>query len=390
MFTAAPASWPNPAPSADGRIRIGYFSADFHDHATMHLMAGFFRCHDRSQFDVRLYSYGPRREADAARTALVDRADAFTDIRELRDAEAVALTRADGLDIAVDLKGYTLGTRSRLFGHRLAPVQVSWMGYPGTIGHACMDYFLADAVTMPPGAEVFFSEKIVRLAGCYQANDDARAIVPDPRRRADWGLRDGAFVFASFNQAYKVSPREWAIWMELLAKVEGSVLWQLSTNPWAEGNLRREAAVRGIDPARLVFAAALPHAEHLGRLVHADLFLDTCAVNAHTTASDALWAGLPVLTKAGEQFAARVAASLLHAIGLPELVTTTEAEYAALALELATDPARLAALRARLAANRTSQPLFDTKGYTARIECAFETMQRRYRDGLAPDHFAVD
>lgn len=390
MFAAAPASWPEPAPAADGRIRIGYFSADFHDHATMHLMAGFFRHHDRARFDVRLYSYGPRRDGDTARRALLAHADAFTDIRDLRDDEAVALARRDGLHIAVDLKGYTLGTRTRLFGHRLAPVQVGWMGYPGTAGHPCIDYFLGDPVTLPAGAEVFFSESIVRLAHSYQVNDDARAIVPDARTRADWGLPETGFVFASFNQAYKVSPREWAVWMDLLARVEGSVLWQLSIHPQAEANLRREAQARGIDPARLVFAPALPHAEHLGRLVHADLFLDTFAVNAHTTASDALWAGLPLLTLAGDQFAARVAASLLHAVGLPELVTTSEADYAALALALATDAPRLAGLRARLAANRTTHPLFDTAATTARVERAFEAMHRRRLDGLAPAPFAVE
>lgn len=390
MFPAAPADMPCPAPAADGRIRIGFFSADFHNHATMYLMAGFFRELDRSRFDVRLYSYGPRREEDYTRAALRGQVDGFTEIGALRDEDVVALARADDLDIAVDLKGYTRGTRTRLFGHRLAPVQVAFMGYPGTIGHPCMDYFVADHVTMPPGAEADFSEKIVRLAHCYQANDDQRAIVADSRSRTDWGLPEQGFVFASFNHTYKISPAEWDIWMGLLRDVEGSVLWLLRSNPWAEDNLRRAAQARGVDPARLVFSPSVAHGEHLGRLVHADLFLDTFAVNAHTTASDALWAGLPVLTVAGRQFCARVAASLLHAVGLPELAAASPSEYADLALGLARDPASLGELRARLAANRARSPLFDTIGYTRRVESAFTEMHRRQQAGLLPAAFDVD
>lgn len=390
MFPAAPASLPDPAPAADGRIRIGYFSADFHNHATMYLMAGFFREHDRDRFDVRLYSYGPRREEDYTRAGLRGHVDGFTEIGAMRDEDVVALARADQLDIAVDLKGYTRGTRTRLFGHRLAPVQVSYMGYPGTIGHACMDYFIADHVTIPPGAERDFSEKIVRLAHSYQANDDRREIVPDTRGRAGWGLPEDGFVFASFNHTYKISPQEWDIWMGLLRDVPGSVLWLLRSNVWAEANLRQQAQARGIDPERLVFSPSVPHGEHLGRLVHADLFLDTFAVNAHTTASDALWAGLPVLTLAGRQFAARVAASLVHAAGLPEMAVESAGDYAALALALARDPARLAAIRSRLAEARATCPLFDTRAYTRRVEEAFTEMHRRRRHGLPPAHFAVD
>ncbi|MEE4451819.1 tetratricopeptide repeat protein [Novosphingobium resinovorum] len=389
MFPQVAGPLPDPPPAPDGRIRIGYFSADFHDHATMHLMAGFFRAHDAARFAAHCFSYGPMREADAARRALRAQAESFTAIAAMRDEDVVALARAQGLDIAVDLKGYTLGTRTRLFGHRLAPVQVSWMGYPGTIGHASMDYMIADRVTVPPGAEAFLDEKVVRLAHCYQANDDARPIAADRRGRQGWGLPPKGFVFASFNQCYKISPAEWDVWMTLLREVEGSVLWLLRTNPWAEANLQREAAARGVDPARLVFAAPLPHAEHLGRLVHADLFLDTFAVNAHTTASDALWAGLPVLTLAGYQFAARVAASLVHAIGLPEMAVESREAYAATALALARDPERLTALRARLAANRSTHPLFDTIGYTRRVEQAFAEMHRRRLDGLAPEAFEV-
>ncbi len=389
-FTEGQQSFPDPPPSCDGRIRIGYFSADFHDHATMYLMSGLFREHDRSRFDIRLYSYGPRREGDAARAALRGQIDAFIEIGHLADAAVVDRARADGLDIAVDLKGYTRGTRTALFGRRLAPVQVSYMGYPGTLGHPCMDYFIADAVSLPPGLEVWFTEKIVRLPHSYQANDDRRIIVPDRRGRRAWGLPEHGFVFCCFNHSYKIGPGAFTIWMRLLGAVEGSVLWLLRSNPGAEQNLRREAAARGIDPARLVFAESVPHGEHLGRLALADLFLDTFAVNAHTTASDALWGGLPVLTMAGRQFAARVAASLVHAVGLPALAAPDRDAYEAAALALARDPDALGTLRDRLAANRLTAPLFRTAVYTRRVEAAFEEMHRRRLAGLLPDHFDVD
>ncbi|QDK33945.1 tetratricopeptide repeat protein [Sphingomonas sp. IC081] len=388
-FGAAPETLPDPAPSTDGRIRLGYFSADFHDHATMYLMSGLCREHDRSRFDIRLYSYGPRAESDASRIELRRHAGAFTEIGHLTDLQVRELARGDGLDIAVDLKGYTRGTRSAMFGQRLAPVQVSHMGYPGTIGHPCIDYFVADAVALPPGGEAGFSEKIVRLAGCYQANDERRAIIPDTRSRTDWGLPEDGFVFCCFNHTYKISPAEFAIWMRLLEQVPGSVLWLLRSNAWAEANLRRHAEAHGIGPARLVFTKGIAHGEHLGRLAHADLFLDTFNVNAHTTASDALWAGLPVLTLTGRQFAARVATSLVHAVGLPEMAVSDAAAYEQTALALARDPQRLADLRTRLAQSRTAAPLFRTIDYTRRLEAAFAEMHRRRLDGQPPDHFEV-
>nr|WP_086493562.1 tetratricopeptide repeat protein [Novosphingobium panipatense] len=388
-FGPPPQSLPIPTLSADGRIRIGYFSADFHDHATMYLMSGLFREHDRSRFDIRFYSYGPRCDGDPSRRALRGHADAFTEIGHLTDAEVVDRARADGLDIAVDLKGYTRGTRTALFGQRLAPVQVSYMGYPGTIGHPCMDYFIGDAVSLPPGGEAWFTEKIVRLPHCYQANDDRRIIAPDRRGREGWGLPERGFVFCCFNHTYKICPDAFDIWMRLLGQVDGSVLWLLRSNRWAEDNLRREAMARGIDPARLVFSAGVPHGEHLGRLALADLFLDTFAVGAHTTASDALWSGLPVLTMTGHQFAARVATSLVHAVGLPELAVPDRNSYEATALALAHDPRGLRDLRERLAAHRLTSPLFRTADYTRGVEAAFEQMHRRRLAGLSPDHFEV-
>ncbi|MBT0667902.1 tetratricopeptide repeat protein [Novosphingobium profundi] len=390
MFAPRPATLPSPEPASDGRIRLGYFSADFHNHATMYLVSGLFREHDASRFDVHLYSYGPQQEEDACRARLKTEVVHFTEIGAMADDDVLALARADNLDIAIDLKGFTRGTRSRLFGQRLAPVQVSYMGYPGTLGHPSIDYFIADAHALPPGGEAHFTEKIVRLAGSYQANDNTRAIVPDTLGRAGWNLPETGFVFASFNHTYKISPAEWDIWMRLLRGIEGSVLWLLRSNPWAEANLKAEAQARGVDPARLVFAPSVPHAEHLGRLALADLFLDTFAVNAHTTASDALWAGLPVLTLTGRQFAARVATSLLHAADLPELACASAADYEASALALARKPERLQELRARLAARRLHCPLFDTAAYVARFERALEAMHARHLAGEAPDHFEVD
>lgn len=388
-FPAVSPNMPIPLPASDGRIRIGYFSADFHNHATMYLLAGLLREHDRSRFAIHAYSYGPVREDDAMRHHVRAHTDSFTEIGGLSDEEVVAQARADGLDIAVDLKGFTLGTRSSMFAHRLAPVQVNYLGFPGSLGHPAFDYFIADAISAPPGYEVHFDEKLVRLADCYQPNDDQRIIVADTGGRAAHGLPENGFVFASFNHAYKISPREFDIWMRLLAKVEGSVLWLLRSNRWAEGNLAREALARGVDPARLVFADPLEHSHHLGRLAHADLFLDCLAVNAHTSASDALWAGLPVLTAAGRQFPARVAASLLHAIGLPDLAVKTETEYEAKALDLATSPERLDDVRRRLADGRQNAPLFRSVDYARKLEAAFASMHERRLDGRKPEHFSI-
>ena len=292
----------------------------------------------------------------------------------MADHAIADLARGHELDIAIDLKGYTRQSRPGLFALRLAPVQIAYLGYPGTMGADFIDYLIADPVVIPDGEKRFYTEKLLFLPNSYQPNDNRREIAQAGSSRADFGLPGDGFVFCCFNQNYKITPREFDIWMRLLGRVDGSVLWLLRSNEWAEANLRREARARGIDPDRLVFAGKLPHGEHLARHAHADLFLDTFNVNAHTTASDALWAGLPIVTRAGRQFAARVAASLLAAVGLPELIAGTDEAYEALALDLATDPDRLAAIRAKLAANRLSQPLFDTVGYTRDFEAALETV----------------
>ena len=377
---------PTPAPSTPGpRLRIGYFSADFHQHATAHLMAEMFERHDRSRFEVMAFSFGPD-QRDAMRARLLPCFDRFLDVAALPDAQAAALARRLGVDIAVDLKGYTQDARLGILAHRAAPVQASYLGYPGTLGAPFIDYLLADTVLVPPSSQHHYAEKIVYLPGSYQVNDSNRAIAAATPSRTSQGLPEAGFVFCCFNNSFKITPACFAGWMRLLHQVPGSVLWLLEDNAGAIANLRQHAAATGIAPARLVFAPRLPAPEHLARHRLADLFLDTHPYNAHTTASDALWAGLPVLTCPGESFAARVAASLLHAVGLAELAAPTPAAHEAQALHLATNPEELAALRQRLAANRATAPLFDAARFTRNLEAAFLAMHSRHAAGLPPEH----
>ncbi len=371
------------AARAPRRLRIGYFSADFHDHATLFLMSGLLREHDPDRFEVVCYSYGAR-QSGFLRDAAMQDVDRFVDVRGWRDGDIVEFAKRDSLDIAIDLKGFTREHRLGLFAHRLAPVQVSYLGYPGTLGTDFIDYIVADEVVVPDAARPYYTERVLYLPNCYQPNDDMRVIDATPTTRADFGLPEDAFVFASFNASYKIGPREFDIWMRLLEAVPRSVLWLLAPGDTTRDNLRRAARARGVHDTRLVFAGNLPQAQHLARQRHADLFLDSFNVNAHTTASDALWAGLPVLTRAGLQFAARVAASLLHAMDLPDLVTQTDAAYEARAIELANDPAALAMLRTRLAERIRTAPLFDTRRYARDFERGLEAIWARSAAGLPP------
>lgn len=380
-----------PPPRPDirrSKLRIGYFSADFHDHATMYLMAKLFEAHDRSRFEIHAFSYGPERQ-DAMRARLMRSVDRFHDVRTSTDRAVAALAREQAIDIAVDLKGYTQYSRSGIFAHRAAPIQINYLGYPGSMGADFIDYIVADRVVIPDDHRDGYAEKILRLPASYQVNDDSRTIADAPVNRAALGLPERGFVFCSFNNSYKISPAEFDIWMRLLGRVEGSVLWLLRDNRHAEANLRREAAERGVDAARLIFADRAPLPEHLARHRAADLFLDSFKVNAHTTASDALWAGLPLITRPGDGFASRVAASLLHAIGLPDLIAESMEDYERLALAIATDPARLASIRARLGANLSTAPLFDSQRFTRHIERGYELAFGRYLNGLGPDHIDV-
>jgi predicted O-linked N-acetylglucosamine transferase (SPINDLY family) len=355
------------------RLVIGYASADFHDHATAHLMVGLLEAHDRGRFAVRLYSYG-RADDSAWRRRLATAADAFVDLRALSLCEAAARIRADGVHLLVDLKGYTAGGRPVLFVLRPAPVVINYLGYPGTMGTSAYDAYVTDAVCSPPGSEAHFAERLVRLPHCYQPNDRTQTIAAEVPTRAECGLPEQGFVYCCFNQTYKIEPALFDVWMRVLGRVPGSVLWLFRSSPEAEANLRREARARGIAPERLVFADKLPKAAHLARHAHADLFLDTLRVNAHTTASDALWAGLPVLACPGATFQSRVAASLLHAVGLPELVMPDLMAYEEAAVRFATEPGALATLRRRLEENRLTCPLFDTERYARDLERAYDAL----------------
>ena len=365
------------------RIRIGYFSADFHNHPIMHLAVQIFATHDRTKFEIFAFSYGPDKQ-DEMRKRLVNNVDNFHDVHKMDNIQIVKLARQAQLDIAVDLTGFTKNNRLDLFAYGLAPVQISYLGYPGTLGTSFIDYIIADPVIIPKDKRKYFSEKIIYLPNSYQPNDNTRAISQKAITRMESGLPSEKFVFCCFNQVYKISPKEFDIWMRLLSKVDGSVLWLLQSNFLAEKNLRREAEKRNISANRLIFAKKLPHTEHLSRLRLADLFLDTFNYNAHTTASDALWVGLPVVTKLGKGFASRVAGSLLHAIGVSELVTENEQNYESLALHLARNPDALLTIKKKIKANRLSHPLFDTERYTKDLETGYAKAYQNYYDGHPP------
>ena len=369
------------------KIRIGYFSADFGEHPVSYLMAGVLEEHDRSRFEITALSFGPS-APDAMTERVTAAVDHFMDVRRHSDREVAALARERGIEIAIDLGGFTHSSRPGIFALRAAPVQASYLGYLGTMGATWMDYLFADEVIVPPDSRGHFLEKIAYLPS-YQANDRKRVVSDRPMTREEFALPPSGFVFCTFNATYKIAPATFSSWMRILRSVEGSVLFLLAGNPQAAANLRREAAKHGIDPDRLVFAGLLPLAEYIARYRVADLFLDTLPYNAGTTASDALWAGLPVLTRVGESFPSRVAASLLTAIGLPELITTSAEGYERLAIELATRADTLSALRQKLLANRLTTPLFDTVGFTRDLEALYEAMCARYQAGLAPDHILV-
>ncbi|WP_171178721.1 glycosyltransferase family 41 protein [Ruegeria sp. HKCCD8929] len=373
--------------SEDRKLRIGYVSADFRDHAAAHLLTGTLAAHDKSRFT--LFAYALTGCTDAMRDKVSAHFDRFHDISGLSDAQAAALAREDGLDIAIDLMGYTRHNRAALFSRRLAPTQIAWLGYPGTTGARYIDYVIADGTVLPPDRQDSFSEAVISLPHSYFPSDRNRPISDDPQTRAEHSLPENAFVFCCFNNSYKICPRVFAIWMRLLSRTPGSVLWLLRTSERAERNLRHTTRAHGVDDTRLVFADRMPNPQHLARHRLADLFLDTFAYNAHTTAVDALWAGLPVLTRIGDQFSARVAASVLTAAGLPEMITTSDADYESLALALATDPDKLRAIRDRLASNRLTCPLFDTTAHTRYLEGAYTQAHARRAADLPAESFQI-
>lgn len=383
-----------PAARANRRhLRIGYVSADFHSHPTMHLMASFFALHDRERFEVFAYSIGPDDHSDyrhRARSTM----DRFVDIRGETPRQSAERMLRDDIDILVDLKGFTHEARPGIFALRPAPLRVAWLGYPASTGIGLNDYAIVDHVTVPPAIASQFGEKLVWMPHSYQVNDHRQQVAAVAPTRLELGLplkgTDGTgFVFACFNHVYKIEPEVFASWMRILGRVPGSVLWLYCSNAAARGNLAREAAARGIDATRLVFGGTLDKPSHLARLACADLFLDTGRINAHTSASDALWAGLPVLTRPGDAFTSRVAASLVSAAGLPQLACDSVQAYEDRAVQLANEPAELAAMRDTLNA-RAQLPLFDAPRFTRNLEKAYETMWARYLKGLPPASFAVE
>jgi len=373
----------------DGRLRIGYLSSDMRNHAMGHLMRGLFGRHDRRRFHVSVYSHG-RDDGSRYRRDIAAACDAFNDVADLAHLDAARRIHADGVDILVELNGWTRDHRLAICAHRPAPIQVTYLGYPGTTGCRFIDYAIVDSVVAPPENVPFFSEALVAMPHCYQVNDDEQAIAPGAPSRADAGLPEGGVVFCSFVSHYKIEPVMFDVWMRLLRRVPESVLWLLGGQDMVSANLRAEAERRGVSRDRLVFAPKLPKDEHLRRTALADLALDTRIYNGHTTTSDALWAGVPVVTMEGRHFASRVSSSCLRAVGLPDLVTRSPEDYEALAARLAGRPDELAALRRRLADNRRTHPLFDTARFARHLDTAFETMWERHARGEPPAPFAVE
>jgi len=370
------------------RLRIGYVSADLRSHPVAQLAAGLFERHDRARFEITAYSLSGD-DGSEHRKRLRAAFEHFVDAEDMPPAALAQRIADDGIDIAIDLTGYTGRAPTEVFALRPAPLQVGYLGFPGPMQAHFIDYLIADAVVAPASELDTITEAVVHMPGSYQANDDRQPTAQATPTRAQAGLPDAGFVFCCFNQNYKIERSVFGAWMRMLAAVPGSVLWLFQSNTEAEPNLRAAAAAQGIDPARLVFARWARRPEHLARQRLADLFLDTHTCNAHTTGSDALWAGVPLLTWPSDAFAGRVAASLLTAIGLPELIAPSLADYERLAIELARDGARLGALRARLAANRLTQPLFRTEEFTRCLERAYERMWARHEAGEPPRHFAA-
>ena len=379
---------PLPRRQRPARIHIGYYSADFYSHATTQLMAGLIDAHDRTRFSVSAFAFG-RHQPDPVTRRLERSFDRFVEVRARSDREVAEISRELAVDIAIDLKGYTQDCRPGILAHRAAPIQVSYLGYPATMGARYIDYIIADRTVIPAQARPEYTEKVIYLPYSYQINDRTRPEVPACFSRSELNLPASGFVFCCLNSSYKINAPVFAAWMRILDAVPGSVLWLLSDSRTVVGNLRAEAERQGVNGERLVFATRQPPAQHLCRYRAADLFLDTFPCGAHTTASDALWCGLPVLTCVGASFASRVAASLLEALGVPELIATSQAGYEALAIALAADAPRLAEIKGRVAQNRLASPLFDTALATRHLEAAYQQIHDRHHAGLPPDDLVI-
>lgn len=371
------------------KVCIGYFSSDFHNHATAFLMAEFFETHDRAKFELIAFSFGPDIQ-DEMRARLVTTFDTFLHVDLRLDKEIAEISRSLGVDIAVDLKGFTKHSRPGIFSNRAAPIQISYLGYPGTMGAPYIDYLIADPILIPEDSREGYSEKIAYLPDTYQVNDTKRKISNIEITRGQFGLPEDSFVFCCFNSAYKITPNVFSSWMRILNQSPKSVLWLLSSDEITMNNLKKEAQIRGIDESRIIFSGKLELSEHLARHGLADLFLDTFPCNAHTTASDSLWAGLPFLTRAGESFVSRVGASLLSAIDLRELITDSQEEYENKAIYFGNSRSELDLVREKLNARRLKSALFNTPLITRNIENLFTQMYERSQNGLPPDHLILE
>jgi predicted O-linked N-acetylglucosamine transferase (SPINDLY family) len=384
---SGPASGTTIGRSTREKIRIGYFSADFREHPVSYLTAGIYEKHDRSRFEVYAFSFGAGTE-NPMRARLELAFDRFIDLRNESDATIAQRSRELDIDIAVDLGGLTTGARTGIFAARAAPVQLNYLGYPGTMGAEYIDYLIADSVIVPEAARDGYSEKVVYLP-CFQPGDDCREAAEHEFTREELGLPQKGFVFCNFNNNYKITPEVFDDWMHILGETGDSVLLLLQDNEWVARNLKATAEKRGVDPGRVVFAGRLPYREYLARYRAADLFLDTFPFNGGTTVSDALWAGLPVLTLGGRSFASRMAASILSAAGMPELITGERSAYRSLAVDLASQPLKLKDARSRLNRSCQTAPVFDTGQYTRNLEEAYLQMAGRYRAGLPPEDIYI-
>jgi predicted O-linked N-acetylglucosamine transferase (SPINDLY family) len=372
----------------NSKIRLGYFSADFHNHATTYLIAELLNLHDRSKFEIFAFSFGPQLNDDG-RKIISSAVDHFFDMSKSSCAEIVDIVRALDIDIAIDLKGYTKDMRMEIFAKRIAPLQINYLGYPGTMGVEYYDYIIADKVLIPIDSVEFYSEKIIYLPNSYQANNSKRFTQISSIDRNKLGIPDAEFIYCCFNNSYKITPFVFDSWMRILLQVPKSILWLYEYNATSKNNLLMEARKRGVDGDRIIFAKNLPLNEHLNRLAFADVVLDTRPYGAHTTSSDALLVGVPVITLIGQSFASRVASSLLSALGVSELITQTEEEYESLAISLAREPNRLADLKKTIRLNAKLEPLFNTKMLVSHIENAYVQVLDRSKLNLLPDHIYI-
>ena len=370
------------------KIRLGYYSADFYNHAMSYLLAGLFKQHDKSKFELFAFSFGPEKNDEMSKK-IPNYFNNFVKVNFKTDKEIAEISRNLKIDIAIDLLCFTTNHRMGIFSEKCAPIQINYLGYPGTSGANFIDYIIADKILIPKESQKYYSEKIIYLPNTYQVRDSSLEISNKTFTREELDLPKNAFIFCCFNQNYKIIPNIFDIWMKLLKHVDGSILWLLEDNSIAVKNLRKEAKKRKIDPERIVFAKHMPMADHLARHECADLFIDTFPYGAHTTCSDALWAGLPIVTLIGKSFASRVAGSLLNAINLEELITTTEKEYEKLIMELANNSYRLKEIRNKLHKNRFTKPLFDTKLYTKNIELAFTKIYEKHLNKLPAENIEI-